>query len=130
MSTDGVKSKHFGCFWKSMFLTALCYPIDIKKCDNPEKTLRKYKQYYNSFEYVLPCKFCREFIKKTLKKKYPLDYSGRLELFKSLYVWKDIVNKKLYQQGVSRKKSPPFPFILKMYENYRATSCSSGKTCI
>lgn len=130
MSTDGIKSKQFGCYWKTMFLTALCYPIDINKCDNPQRTIRKYRQYYDSFEYVLPCRFCREFIKNTLKKEYPLDYSGRIALFKTIYIWKDIVNKKLYIQGVSKKKSPPFEKILKKYEGYRATSCSSGKTCI
>ena len=122
-NNNGIKSKLFGCFWKTMFLTALCYPIDITKCDNPQKTMKKYKRYYDSFKDILPCKFCKDFIKSKLEKEYPLDYSGRLKLFKSIYIWKDIVNKKLIDQKVSTKSSPPFDVILKRYEKYRATSC-------
>lgn len=129
-SNEGIKSKHFGCFWKCMFLASMCYPLDIKKCKNPKKTIHAYKTYYDSFKYVLPCKFCRDFVKDVLEPKYPLDFSGREQLFASLYIWKDMVNKKLTIQGVADKKSPPLEVIKRKYIKYRATSCSSGKTCI
>lgn len=130
MAKDGIKSKQFGCYWKTMFLTAMGYPEDIKKCKNPIETKKRYKEFYNSFQYVLPCKFCRDYIKNVLNIYFPLDYTGREQLFESIYIWKDAVNKKLYEQGVSFKKSPPLKVVKSKYNNYRATSCSTGKTCI
>ncbi len=125
MTGSGVKSKKFGCYWKSMFLTAMCYPNKITKSDKGViLTQKRYRCWYHSFEYILPCKFCREFIRDVLKPKYPLDFSGRKELMHSIYIWKDQVNKKLIAQGHNVKPSPPFEMIYNYYERiYRAKSC-------
>jgi hypothetical protein len=117
---NGVKSRYFGCYWQSMFLSAIVYPENVDPVRDKE-TIRHYKNYYSSFKYILPCKFCREFIQDTLEKKYPLDFSGKINLMHSLYIWKDAVNNKLISQGCTRtKKSPPFDKILKKFEKLHA----------
>ena len=126
---EGIKSKHFGCYWKTMFLTAMCYPKELQDCEEHRKVKRRYKAYYNSFQYILPCRFCREFIQEVLNKTIPLDFSGRKELMKSIYLWKDAVNKKLIKQGYSVKPSPSFVSILRKYESYGATCNKSLGVC-
>jgi hypothetical protein len=128
---NGVKSKEFGCFWKSMFLVSLCFPRVIDK-NNPEhlQKIKHFKMYYNSFQYVLPCKFCKIFTQEVLMKKYPLNYSGRIELMKSLYVWKNIVSDKLRNQGNPIKKNPDFEVIRKKYEKLYAVCDSKLGKCV
>jgi hypothetical protein len=129
---QGVKSSHYGSFWKSMFMTAMCMPdkIDPNNLEHIDK-VKHYKTYYNSFQYIIPCKFCREFIKEELMKKYPLNYHGRIELIYSIYLWKDAVNKKLIKQGcLNTKKSPPFKTILAKIEKLRAKCDSKVGKCI
>jgi len=122
--TSGVKSKKFGCYWKSMFLSSMCYPTKLTACKKDTLIKKKYKIWYYSFENILPCKFCRDYIKNVLRPKYPLDFSGRKELMYSIYIWKDQVNKKLISQGHNIQPSPPFDYIYNYYENnYRAKSC-------
>ena len=121
---NGVKSKKFGCYWKSMFLTSMCYPMSITTSKEHILVQKRYKAWYDAFEYILPCKFCREFIRDHLKPNYPLDFSGRKQLMKSIYIWKDQVNKKLIKQGHNVKPSPSFDTIYNYYEKYyRAKSC-------
>lgn len=124
----GVKSKHFGCFWKSMFLVALGYPEAPSK-----RKIEHMKRFYDSLGFVIPCKFCRDFIRGVLMKKYPLNYSSRRALMKSIYIWKDQVNKKLAKQELSldpskriTKPSPSFDKIEKKYLRLQATSCSKS----
>ena len=128
----GIKSKRFGPYWQSMFMTAMCYQ---ETTDHKNKLhvmkMNKYKTYYNSFRHVIPCKFCRDFINKVLMKKYPLDYSGRINLMRSLYIWKDQVNKKLISQGCTKTKpSPPFEVILKRYNKLKARCNPTVGKCV
>jgi hypothetical protein len=127
-SRKGVKSKQFGCYWKTMFLTSLCYPNKINLKDPEQVKLQKnYKVYYGSFENILPCKFCRMFIKETLNKDYPLNFTGRNALFKSIYIWKDQVNKKLIKQGYTDViVSPKLSVVKKRYKDYVAKSCNKN----
>jgi len=129
---NGIKSKEFGCFWRSMFLVAMCYPEKIDTYNSEHvKKMKHYKNYYRSFEYVIPCKFCRDFIRTDLKRKHPLDFSGRVKLMKSIYIWKDTVNKKLINQNCPRTRpSPAFSKVLKRYERYRAKCITNKGKCI
>lgn len=123
--TRGVKSKYFGAYWQSMFMSALAFPEKA-----PSKaTVKKFKQFYDSFKYVIPCCFCRDFIRDTLEKDFPLDFSGKIPLIRSIYLWKDAVNNKLINQGcVETKPSPPFETILKRLERkYAKCNKSKGK---
>ena len=131
-TTPGVKSKEFGCFWKSMFMVALCYPDSFDPKNTLHVTKRKnFKIYYKSLGKVIPCKFCREFITGTLEKRYPLDFSGRYQLFRSLYLWKDAVNKKLIRQGNrSVKASPPLNTVITRYSKYLAHCDPIRGSCV
>jgi hypothetical protein len=129
---NGAKSAEFGCFWKSFFMTALCYPLKIDMENKAHlKKLRTFKIHFNNISYVLPCKFCSIFTREVLMKKFPLDFSGRVELMHSLYLWKDQVNKKLIKQGCTfTKPSPPFKTILKKYEALRAKCDRKVGKCV
>ena len=127
----GVKSKEFGCYWKSMFLSSLIYPnkIDLTRKSHVNK-MKNMKIYIESMQHNLPCKFCRCFMTKVLLKKYPIDYSGRVKLMYSLYIWKDQVTKKLQRQGLSVSDSPPFQDIKKKYEQYYAKCDETKGSCV
>ncbi len=129
---NGVKSKKFGPIWTTMFITAKCYP---SKIDYTNKThllkMKRYKVFYDSFKHTLPCKFCRDFVKKVLMKKYPLDFSGSVDLMHSIYIWKDQVNKKLISQGCEyTKQSPPFSTLLKKYNKLSAKCDKEKGKCV
>lgn len=127
----GVKSKLFGTFWRSIMLASLCYPETIDQNNKKHMNKMKHmKMYIESLSVVLPCKFCSCFMKKVLLKKYPIDYSGRIALMHSIYVWKDLVTKKLQGQGLKVKDSPPFEVILKKYEKYYAKCDSKISRCV
>jgi hypothetical protein len=125
---QGVKSKNFGCFWTSMFLSAMCYPEKINLKNTKDKLkMNRYKRYYYSHRFIIPCKFCREFIEKKLIPDLPLDFSGRIPLMYSIYLWKDAVNNKLINQGDKKtKKSPPFQEIYNKY-NCLSAKCDPVK---
>lgn len=128
----GVKSKEFGCIWKTMFITSMCYPEKIIT-SNPEHVLKQkhYKAFYKSFKYVIPCKYCREYTANVLEKKLPLDFSGRLQLFHSIYLWRDAVNKKLINQGCkTTKPSPPFNNVLSRYQKLKAHCNKTIGKCV
>ncbi len=128
----GVKSKYFGCYWQSMFLSAMVYPSKINEKEPTHlKKMKEYKKFYGSFKYVLGCKFCREFVRDVLEKEHPIDFSGRIPLMKSIYTWKSEVNRKLIAQGCKvTKQSPPFKDILKRYEKLRARCNKSVGKCV
>jgi len=115
-----------------MLLTAMIYPDKINEKDASHMKKRKeFKRYYDSFKYIIPCKFCREFIKSTLEKKHPLNFSGRIPLMKSIYDWKNLVSIKLISQGCEvTKPSPPFKEILQKYESMRAICDKKIGKCV
>ncbi len=129
---QGVKSKKFGAYWSSMMMTAMCLPekIDTKNPEHIEK-VKQYKIYYNSFQHILPCKFCKDFTKDVLMKQYPLDFSGRIPLMYSIFLWKKRVSEKLIKSGCDKTKpSPQFEVILKKYEKLRAKCDKSVGKCV
>lgn len=129
---QGAKSKEFGCYWKSFFMSTLCYPMKINLKD-PEHVIKmkKFKTHFNNISYLLPCKFCSNYTRDVLMKDLPLNFSGRIELMYSLYLWKDRINKKLLLQGCTfTKQSPPFSVIYKRYEKLRAVCDKKLGKCV
>ena len=132
----GVKSKLFGCYWESMFLSALCYPDRIDPNNKSHLQKRRHmRTYIHSMKYVLSCRYCRCFVKNKLIKEFPLDMSGKIQLMKSIYIWRDQVNKKLIKQELSigkqiTKDSPPFEEIMKKYSKYYAKCDQKIGKCI
>jgi len=130
--TVGIKSKYFGCIWKNMFITAMTMPdrIDLKNKNHVLKQ-KRFKQFYGLFKYTIPCKYCRDYTKDVLEKKYPLNFSGRVPLMKSLYIWKKAVSDKLIAQGCDfTKPSPPFEVILARYEKLKARCDKKIGKCV
>lgn len=118
----GIKSKTFGCIWKTMFITAMCYPEKIN-LNNHEHILKQkhYKTFYSCFKYTIPCKYCRDYTTNVLEKQFPLNFTGRIPLMHSLYLWKNQINIKLLNQGCKKTKpSPPFKEVLAKYEKLKA----------
>lgn len=116
----GIKSSEFGCIWKTLFITAMCYPRVIKTTEDLLKQ-KHYKTFYGCLKYTIPCRYCREYTQDVLEKKFPLDFTGRLPLMFSLYTWKDQINRKLILQGCKRTKmSPPFEEVLQKYKKLSA----------
>ncbi len=58
----GINPKKWGPhFWKTLFYTALNYPVKIDPKNRCHTVLRKqYKGFYSSLQYTLPCIFCLE----------------------------------------------------------------------
>lgn len=129
----GVKSKKFGPpLWQIMFMMAMGLPekVDLQNKEHKLK-VKHLKIFYNNLKYITPCIFCRNYIKDTLEKEIPLDYSGKIELMKTIYLWKKSVSDKLIAQGCKDiKKSPPFSVILKRYLSYHATCNPKLGTCV
>jgi hypothetical protein len=129
---QGVKSRKFGCYWTSMMLTAMNMPeiVDPKNKKHVEK-VKQYKIYYNSFQHIIPCKYCRIFTKNVLMKKYPLQFLGRTELMHSIYIWKKIVSEKIINNGcLTTKPSPPFSVIYKKYDKLKAKCSQKERKCV
>lgn len=126
-----MNSRSFGCFWDTMFLVAnnLYEHFDPS---NPQhiQQKRNVTTFLYSIPHVLPCKFCRQYCMETIIPNFPLNFSGRLALMYSLYLWKDQVNKKLLGQGVDyASPSPPFGQVLQYYDSFRASCNPVQQTC-
>jgi GTP-binding protein EngB required for normal cell division len=59
-----------------MFLSAMIYSEKADKVKDKEQ-IKQIKRFEQFLDFVLPYRFCREFIVGTLEKDYPLDFSGR-----------------------------------------------------
>lgn len=152
-SNNYMNTKDWGPpLWKSMFMIAANYPLQITNSKEHKDLKEHYKQFYISFQYMLPCKYCRESYKGFLK-ELPIDpyLKSRKCLMYWLYLIKDKVNKKLihYQEiliheiqtGNSKQKekaiknifrskpSPPFKETCKYYEQFRAGCSDKTKSC-
>lgn len=121
MKKTGVKSKEFSCIWKTMFLYALNYTPEQEKI---------YRQFYRTLSLLIPCKFCRIFIKEHLNIYYPLNFKNSKCLIKSLYIWKKQVNIKISKQTGKKIYTPSFETVFKKYENLRATCDPKKGRCV
>lgn len=137
--------------WKSMFMIAANYPLQLNNTKEHSDIKKHYKNWFISFQYILPCKYCRESYKGFLK-ELPIDpyLISRKCLMYWLYLIKDKVNKKLiYHQELlinelknskrhNEKQnikifrttpSPPFKEVCQYYEKFRAGCSDKTKSC-
>lgn len=111
--------------WYSLHTIAYNYP------DKPTTEQRNhYKHFYESLQYMLPCKYCRESWKNFLK-ELPIDnyLHSRSAITFWIYLMHNKVNKKLREQGNKISKDPPYEEICKKYESIRANCSGPGLTC-
>ena len=119
-SSDGMLTSVWGpSMWHTLHTISFNYPV--------KPTLKQKKDYFkffNSIKHVLPCKYCRENIKKNLK-CVPLTMNtmnSRKDL--SLWVYKlhEEVNKML-----GKKSGLSYTDIQARYENFRSRCVSDKK---
>jgi hypothetical protein len=123
--------------WYCMFTVAANYPIEIDQKNKLHACkLRKHRIFFENFQYILPCKYCRRSYKQFLKELPIKNYlKSRNTLMYWVYLIKDKVNKKLIKQEKKNggtfktKESPPFEEVCKFYEKIRAKCSDKTKTC-
>lgn len=119
-SSDGMLTSVWGpSMWHSMHIISFNYPV------NPSlKQKKDYYRFFNSIKDVLPCKYCRENIKKNLK-CVPLTMKT-MENRKSLSLWvyklHEVINKML-----GKKSGLTYEDVKSRYENFRSRCLSNRK---
>lgn len=121
--------------WFSLFTIASNYPERMTRSKEHQKIRKHYKEYFESYTTMLPCKYCRESYKQFLEELPIKNFlKGRKLLMYWLYNIKDKVNKKLIAQeekngnndGFKTTPSPDFEDICDFYLKFR-TKCSDRK---
>uniref|UniRef100_A0A6C0B4L9 thiol oxidase n=1 Tax=viral metagenome TaxID=1070528 RepID=A0A6C0B4L9_9ZZZZ len=100
--------------WHLLHSIAYTYP------SNPNKTTRqKYKRFFNTVPYILPCVYCRNSLHKFYK-DLPIENSlqNNNSLFEWLYKIHNKVNNKLTKQNLNCKTNPGLSKIRKFYKKY------------
>ena len=98
----------------------LLHSIAYKYPSNPNKTTKlKYKRFFNSLPYILPCVYCRNSLHRFYK-ELPLEKSlhNNELLFEWLYKIHNKVNDKLKNQGLTCKTNPKLVKVRKFYKGY------------
>lgn len=117
----GINPKLWGpYFWKTLFYTALNYPVKIDNNNKCHSVLRKqYKNFYSTLQFTLPCIYCLESYRRFWEET-PIDDSlnSRVDLLKWLYVLKDKVNRKLIFQERQRLQAEKKLVMEKFLKKY------------
>jgi len=98
----------------------LLHSIAYKYPSNPNKNTKlKYKRFFKSIPYILPCVYCRNSLHQFYKES-PIEKSlhNNDALFEWLYKIHNKVNDKLKQQGITCKTNPSLSNIKKFYKRY------------
>lgn len=113
-SNNGMSTYIWGpSFWHVLHTISFNYPI------NPtEKHKKDYFKYIKSLENILPCKYCRDNIKKNFKEDLPLTinvFKNRNTFSKYIYDLHELINKNL-----NKKSNLSFKQVKDRYESFRA----------
>jgi hypothetical protein len=117
LSPDGMLTSIWGPpMWFSLHMISFNYPI--------KPTIKDKEYYYNYFKniiFILPCKYCRDNLKKNYKKlefnKKNLNkiFKNRDSLSRFIYKLHEAVNKMLY-----KKSNLTYEQVRDRYEHFRA----------
>ena len=121
VSGDGMMVSLWGpAMWHSLHMISFNYPIEPTKEDK-----KYYKQFVTNLVNVLPCKYCRQNLKKNLK-LFPITdkvMSSRDAFSKYIYQLHERVNKNLGKtSGLS------FCDVRERYEHFRSRCTQDDKT--
>ena len=112
-SPDGMLTAVWGPpMWHSLHTISFNYPVNPTKEDKDN-----YHNYFKSIIHVLPCRYCRENLKKNLK-TLPLKkavFKNRETLSRWVYELHEVVNKML-----GKKSSLTYEQVRDRYEHFRA----------
>lgn len=119
-SSDGMLTSVWGPpLWHTLHTMSFNYPVKPTKEDK-----NNYYNYFSSLEKVLPCKYCRDNLKKNFK-SVPLNksvFKNRETLSKWVYDLHETVNKML-----NKKSNLSYEDVRDRYEHFRAR-CLNKKT--
>ena len=103
--------------WASIQSISIGYPDH----NTDPKLAQKYKLFFESLGYVIPCEKCRKHYNQYLK-KYPID--NALGGSRDLLFWVYTMHNKVNQStGVPKEKWPSFESVYKLYNSMRSESC-------
>jgi len=112
-SPDGMLTTIWGPpLWHTLHTMSFNYPIKPSKEDKSY-----YYNFFSSLQYVLPCKYCRDNLKKNFK-SLPLkksSFKNRETLSKYVYELHEIVN-----QMLNKKSNLTYDQVRDRYENFRS----------
>jgi hypothetical protein len=82
-----------------------------------------YGIFFNTLQYVLPCKYCRQSL-KVFYEELPIEpfLKNKKKLSYWLYLIHNKVNKKLRDQGLNDNKNPSFKEVVKKYDEINKTN--------
>jgi hypothetical protein len=112
-SPDGMMTSIWGpALWHTLHTISFNYPVKPTKEDK-----ENYYNYFKSLQNILPCKYCRDNLKKNLK-KLPLKkivFKNRESLSKYVYLLHEEVNKML-----GKKSGLTYTQVRDRYEHFRS----------
>jgi hypothetical protein len=112
-SGDGMLTSVWGPpMWHTLHTISFNYPVKPTKED-----ITNYFNYFNNIKHILPCRYCRDNLKKNLK-KLPLTkavFKNRDTLSKWVYLLHEEVNKML-----GKKSGLTYSQVRERYEMFRA----------
>jgi hypothetical protein len=119
-SGDGMLTSVWGPpMWHTLHTISFNYPV---KPTNEQK--ENYYNYFKNLRHILPCRYCRENLKKNLK-CLPLTkkvFKNRDSLSRWVYGLHEIVNKML-----GKKSGLSYDDVRERYENFRARCLNDQK---
>ena len=119
MSGDGMLTSVWGpSLWHYLHTMSFNYPVNPTESDK-----KNYKNFMNKLQYVLPCKYCRDNLKKNMI-IMPLTkdvLKDRNSFSKYIYNLHEMVNKLL-----GKKSGLTFCEVRERYENFRSR-CTDDK---
>ena len=113
-SSDGMLTYVWGpSMWHTLHTISFNYPV------NPDsETKKKYFEFFNSIENILPCKYCRINLKKNMK-KVPLKLSTTMKNRESLSRWVYNLHEEINRM-LGKKSNLSYDEVRDRYEIFRA----------
>ena len=112
-SPDGMMTSIWGPpLWHALHTISFNYPVNPTKEDKDN-----YFNFFNNLKHILPCRYCRDNLKKNLK-KFPLNkstFKSRATLSMWVYLIHEEVNKLL-----GKKSNLTYEMVRDRYEHFRS----------
>jgi hypothetical protein len=124
MSNNGLKPSYWGpTAWHFLHSVVMGYP----EVNEDQLVADKYKVFFESLEFVLPCDWCKIHFKENLK-TLPIDnyLDSRRNLALWLYKFHNLVNDATH---VPVEDRPTFESIYDKYDSYRVPCDEDAKVC-
>ena len=121
-SNNGMSTYIWGpAFWHVLHTISFNYP------NNPtDKQKKDYYKFIKSLENILPCKYCRDNLKRNFKEELPLIidvFKNRYTFSKYIYDLHELINKNLNKTSTLTYKQ-----VRERYESFRAQIIDSSCT--